>query len=137
MKSILTTLLLIFLSLLIHAQDVVGTYRLHGIHDMAAGFEFNKDSSFRFYYSYGAADRFAEGTYIITGNKIILKSNKEPGKDFTVAKQQSDTNGYIIKIIDPNIYLAKYVQAIIINGNEKNTFEPDDAGIIIIKKPSR
>lgn len=114
------------------AQDVTGNYSLQGIHDMAAGFEFNADSSFRFFYAYGAVDRTAEGTYSVAGNKIILKSKKEPGKDFTVTKQLDDTTGYIIKVNNPNQYLARHVRCVVLNGEKQEVFFADDDGVIHI-----
>jgi hypothetical protein len=55
--------------------------------ELVAGFNFTKDGQFQFFYSYGAVDRNATGIYAVDGDQVILYSNKEPGKDFTVSKQ--------------------------------------------------
>jgi hypothetical protein len=44
------------------AQTLDATYRLTGIHDMAAGFKFTPDGHFQFFYIYGVSDRNATGT---------------------------------------------------------------------------
>jgi hypothetical protein len=66
--------------------------------EMVARFNFTKAGTFQFLFSYGAVDRTASGTYTIEGNKIKLKSNKEPGRDFTVTAQNPGSRwipGYI------------------------------------------
>ena len=73
---------------------------------MAGGFKFDSIGHFEFFYSYGAADRTAGGTYTTDANRVLLKSSKEPGKDFTVTKQSSQASGYSIKLSAPNQYLA-------------------------------
>ena len=40
-------------------SEVIGEYSLKGMPEMAAGFKFNEDSTFQFFYIYGAADRSA------------------------------------------------------------------------------
>lgn len=52
--------------------------------EMASGFNFTADGKFQFFFSYGAVDRNATGTFSVTGNTLQLKSDKEPGKDFSV-----------------------------------------------------
>ncbi len=89
-------------SKLLSQNTLSGVYSLRGIREMAAAFEFNKEGHFRFYYAYGAIDRNAEGTYTIEGTKIILKSTKEAGKDFTVTAQSKEASGYTITFNHPN-----------------------------------
>ena len=49
--------------------------------EMVAGFNFSAAGTFQFFYSYGAVDRSAAGTFMVEGNTIKLQSSKEPGKD--------------------------------------------------------
>jgi hypothetical protein len=98
---------------------IPGIYSFHR-QEMVASFRFLENGRFDFFYSYGAADRSASGTYITEGDTIKLKSDKEPGKDFTIVKQEKRDDGYCIKVTDPNPHLAGYVMAIyFINGQQQ------------------
>lgn len=119
-KAMTTLLFLIMQNTIGMAQaDFSGEYYLTGIHEMAAGFKFTKDGHFQFYYSYGAVDRVAEGTYLIEGNTLKLKSNKEPGKDFTIQKQNKQGSGYTIKVVHPNKALVRNIKCVLFVGTEK------------------
>lgn len=107
-----------------------GTYALTGMREMAGAFRFSADGSFEFFYSYGAADRMADGRFTQEGNRIILKSSKEAGKDFTVTKQSNTGKGITIKISAPDPYLASTVRCIVINGETKTSIEADNRGVI-------
>jgi hypothetical protein len=39
-------------------NNITGVYNLRGVMEMASGFKLNNDSSFEFYFSYGALDRY-------------------------------------------------------------------------------
>jgi hypothetical protein len=110
--------------------SINGVYSLTGMREMAGGFKFETNGQFQFFYSYGAVDRMADGSFTVEGNKVILKSSKEPGKDFTVTKQSGGTTGFSIKITAPNEYLAAYVKCIVLNGDEKAEFISDNKGMI-------
>ena len=60
----------------------VGEYQLRGVREMASGFKLNEDSTFQFYFSYGALDRFGEGRWTMKGNSLILNSRQSPGLIF-------------------------------------------------------
>ena len=92
-------------------------------------------TAFVFFYSYGAADRFAEGTFSVEANKIILKSNKEAGKDFTVTSQAASSKEFTIKVIDQNQYMAEMVRCVVVNGNVQEEFLADRNGVIQINLP--
>ena len=111
------------------AQKISGHYKLMGVHDMAAGFVFQADS-FKFYCYYGAIDRFAEGSFAINNDTIVLKSNKEPGNDFAITKQTKAPGLYNIKVSAPNEYLAQYTICIVMKGEKTETFTADKNGLI-------
>ncbi|HRB26494.1 MAG TPA: hypothetical protein PLU85_10940, partial [Bacteroidia bacterium] len=80
MNRILLLFLLTLSNSTMNAQNTLnGIYRLHGIHDMAAAFQFLPDNTFEFFYSYGAVDRKAKGTYTFDGDTIKLSSDKIGG----------------------------------------------------------
>lgn len=114
---------------------VNGTYQLTGMHEMAGAFRFSEKRTFEFYYSYGAVDRIADGAFTQEGNRIVLKSSKEPGKDFTVTKQSAAGNDFSIKINAPDAYMASTVSCIVMNGETQTRFEAGSNGVIHINLP--
>jgi hypothetical protein len=117
------------------AQKLDGTYRLMGIHDMAAGFKFTPDGRFQFFYIYGVSDRNATGTYTIEGDTIKLKSDKEPGKDFQIDQQQRKGKGYTIQVKDQNPHLLQPVICFYFIGEQQLMAEADKEGRIHIDAP--
>ena len=77
--------------------------------EMIAGFNFTAAGTFQFFFSYGAVDRSAAGTFTVEGNTIKLTSNKEAGKDFTVTAQSKDATGYTINFTHANKYLLQNI----------------------------
>ncbi len=118
------------------SSAVSGTYHLTGMHEMAGAFRFSEKGSFEFYYSYGAVDRIADGTFTQEGSRIILKSSKEPGKDFTVTKQNAEGKGFTVKVNSTDTYMASTVSCIVVNGENKTRYEAGNNGIIHISLPA-
>ena len=88
--------------------------------EMVAGFNFTAAGTFQFYFSYGAVDRTAAGTFRVEGNTIKLKSNKEAGKDFTLTAQSKDATGYTISFNHANKYLLQNIICVFfVNGKEE------------------
>lgn len=112
-------LLLIITNLLIfnanmHAQtnSIAGVYNLEGVREMASGFKLNEDSTFEFYFSYGALDRYGSGKWNFINNKIILNSKPHPGNDFKlISSSQTNNNFIIINVQEKNKMLLPYVYA--------------------------
>ncbi len=112
----------------IQAQPIEGIYRMSGGHEMVAAFEFKKDSSFQFYFIYGAVDRNSIGHFTIQNGTIILQARKVPGKDFTIIRQEKRGDGTSIKITNPNTHLVKNVAGIFKKGNELDQQMSDSEG---------
>ena len=121
-KIILNSLVFLFMtsSPTIQAQPIEGVYRMSGGHEMVAAFEFKKDSSFKFYFIYGAIDRNSSGRFTIYDGKIILHAEKEPGNDFTITSQGQRGEGTAIQLSDRNPYLIRNVVGIFKKGNEQD-----------------
>ncbi|MEP7171543.1 MAG: hypothetical protein ABI855_19385 [Bacteroidota bacterium] len=126
------TLLVLNFNYCFSQKNMEANYRLTGIHDMAAGFQFKNDGTFEFYYIYGASDRNAKGTYLIIGDTIKLKSDKEAGKDFTITQQSKKGSKYKVAVIEKNQYLLKHVIAVVVADEKENVFESDEIGEIEI-----
>src|SRR4051794_35415749 len=73
MKTIIC-LLLFFIGLTTNGQaqkNMEGEFVLEGVREMACVFKLNSDSSFEFYFSYGALDRYGSGKWTTDKNKIM------------------------------------------------------------------
>ena len=99
-------------------------------HEMVAGFNFSSDGRFQFFYSYGAIDRSASGTYTLDGNTIKLKSDKAAGQDFTITQQLKKGKGYTLVFEHPNKYLLENIRCIFfVNGRQQDEYS-DSKGIV-------
>lgn len=98
--------------------------------ELASGFRFNPNGTFEFFYSYGASDRTARGTFTVIADTIKLKSDKEPGKDIHIDKQYKKGKGYMITCNAPNKVLLMYMQCIVVNGDQQEVFEANNEGVI-------
>jgi hypothetical protein len=98
--------------------------------EMASGFNFTKEGKFQFFYTYGAVDRIAEGSFTVEGDTLKLKSNKEPGKDFAITNQSKSGSGYTIQFTHPNKYLLKNIACIfVVNGQHQQAYTDDNGKV--------
>ena len=96
--------------------------------EMVAGFNFSPDGKFQFFFSYGAVDRSATGTFIVTGDTLKLKSDKQPGEDFKLTAQSRQDTGYAILFDHPNKYLLKDIRCIFVADGKKQELFSDANG---------
>ena len=96
--------------------------------EMVAAFNFTTAGAFQFFFSYGAVDRTAAGTFAVEGNIIKLKSNKEAGKDFTVTAQSKEATGFTINFNHSNKYLLKNIICVFFVNEKKEQAVTDDNG---------
>lgn len=97
----------------IQAQSAIpGEYYLRGVTEVGSGFLIKPDSTFEFFFSYGALDRMGSGKWILNGNEIILNSKPRPLHDFALINSKTMPGDFItIKITDKNELLQRYVYA--------------------------
>jgi len=111
-------------------SNLIGEYYLTDIMETASGFKLNEDSTFEFFYSYGALDRSGSGKWKLDHNKIIFTSVNHPLKDFKLVKSKKVEGGeVIIKISDPNTLLLRYVECAVKMGKNNLQSSTDDKGI--------
>ena len=103
--------------------------------EMVAGFNFMANGKFDFFFSYGASDRTASGTFSVEGDTIKLKSDKEAGKDFTITGQSKAGTGYSIKFKDDNQYLLTNIRCSFFIGNERHDEFTNENGEIKVDYP--
>jgi len=117
------------------AQKIVqGVYQFHQ-QELVASFKFSPDNKFDFFYSYGAVDRTATGTFSITGDTLHIKSDKEPGKDFTIKSESRSGAGYHIQFEGADKYLLSNIRCSFFTGKERRDEYTDENGIIEINLP--
>lgn len=101
-------------------------------HEMVAGFDFSPDGKFQFFYSYGAVDRNASGTFTVEGNIIKLKSDKAAGQDFTVKQQSKKGKGYMLIFEHSNTFLLKNIWCIFFVDGKRQEAYSDSQGKVQI-----
>lgn len=99
--------------------------------EMVSGFHFKDDGTFKFFFSYGAVDRNAAGTYIIEGDKLRLMSDKEPGKDFTVTRQSVGEDGFKLTFFHTQPYLTENIRCVFKTGEQQTEAISDNQGQVI------
>jgi hypothetical protein len=114
-----------------------GEYYLRGVMETASGFKLNPDSTFEFFFSYGALDRYGSGRWKQLNGNIIFDSRPQPGKDFALIKSEKVPGDITtIRIMDSNKMILQYVDAIVKYSNSSLEESADDEGIISIPKHS-
>src|SRR5581483_8919909 len=113
-----------------------GEYYLKGVMETASGFKLNADSTFEFFFSYGALDRYGYGTWKVHNNNITLNSRRiYPGKDFKMVDSEKKNNAFItVKIDDKNSNLFSFVHCIAKTKDGDTLFDADNDGLIILHK---
>ena len=115
---------------------IAGVYYLTGQMEMASGFKLNTDSTFEFFFSYGALDRYGKGKWEVKDKEIILNSTSKFTKDFALlqSKTVADNDSITITIATENEMIPRnfYAQ---IGTEEKMIGEPTDSkGMIKFSK---
>ncbi|MEO6732826.1 MAG: hypothetical protein ABIN01_16505 [Ferruginibacter sp.] len=132
-KSIFVLLMIVNLKAMSQAV-VSGEYYFRKM-EMVAAFNFSADGKFQFFFSYGAVDRNATGTFMVKGDTLKLKSDKVAGKDFTIANQAKAGTGYTLKFDHPNKYLLKHIRCIFFIGDKQKEEYTDSEGKVYIDNP--
>ena len=108
-----------------------GEYYLRGVMETASGFKLEEDSSFQFFFSYGALDRFGSGKWTTKDDKVILNSLKKHASDFELVKSQKIKSDKItIKIIDSNAMMLRHIYCMVEGGNKKQQGLVNEEGTI-------
>ena len=104
--------------------------------EVTSGIQLNEDSTFQFYFSYGALDRFGSGKWSVQSDYIVLNSRPYPGKDFKLVKSFYSKNNFTtIKIEDKNTNLYRLVYCLVKRAGGDTIINADKNGIIIVDYP--
>ena len=135
MKLIFIILLQLINTTIMSQTIIQGEYNFHR-QEMVAGFNFLADGKFQFYYSYGAMDRTATGTFTVSGDTVKLKSVKEAGKDFTIKSQSKTGTCYSIEVEDADDYLLTNIRCTFFIGSERHDAFANRHGEIKVDYPN-
>jgi hypothetical protein len=115
-SSCLLACLLTAWSTALHAQAstvmIPGEFHLQGVTEVASGFRFNADSTFDFYFVYGAVDRFGRGRWQRAGETVILNSPARTEPDFILQEAKElpgAKNQLVVQVKDANRQILGYV----------------------------
>ncbi len=87
-----------------------GIYSLEKVREVGSGFKLNEDSTFEFYYLYGALDRYGSGKWSINNDRVIFNSAPYPGNDFRISDSSLIKGNFTtIKIEDENPSFYSFV----------------------------
>jgi len=129
LKNLFIILLFIINQRSMSQTTIEGEYYFRKM-EMASGFNFSKDGKFQFFYVYGSVDRNAAGSFSVEGDTLKLKSDKEPGKDFTITNQSKNGTGYTIQFTHPNKYVLKHILCIfVVDGKQQEEFTDDNGQV--------
>lgn len=92
-------------------ETIAGEYYLTGVREMASGFWLKPDSSFEFFFSYGALDRSGKGHWHADNEgNIVLNSGQRPPADFKLISSLKKTSpGVRFKVAGTNPMVLQHV----------------------------
>jgi hypothetical protein len=112
-----------------------GEYYLQGMREMASGFLLKPDSSFQFFFSYGALDRQGSGKWAVKDDQLILNSAARSPYDFALVESKKVAGDFItVRIKDNNTNLLRYVHYSLQNGVEGSWLPANKDGEIKFPK---
>ncbi|MBS1598000.1 MAG: hypothetical protein JST75_07225 [Bacteroidetes bacterium] len=118
-------------------DNISGTYFLQGVMETASVLELKPDSSFDFFYSYGAVDRYGTGKWSMHDNEIILNSRKRPAIDFKMIESKITSDSVVaIQIIEKNKMLLSYVQCVISTSSGEYEISTNSDGVATFPRQS-
>jgi hypothetical protein len=110
-------------------STIAGEYYLQGVMETASGFKLNADSSFQFFFMYGAMDRYGRGQWSVQGDSVILTSTQRQTHDFALEKsEKGESDSVTIRMSDANEMLSRYLLCIIKGGGIEQQAEFDAEG---------
>lgn len=137
MKRILAFAITTLTPFIMNAQNnsLAGEYYLKAVMETASGFNLHSDSTFEFFFSYGALDRYGSGTWTVKNDKIIFNSKPSPGNDFKLLESSNDDNDFItVQFPGVNAQYSNYFYCRIHTAEADTVLSADSHGRIIVPK---
>ena len=131
LKSIFIIPFLILSNSFAQTNSYAGEYYLSGVMETASGFRLNPDSTFDFFYSYGALDRGGKGNWAIQDSFVVLNSIGSAPDGFTLKNSRKvKSEGLMVIIDDPNPFFKKYVHGFVTGKEREEEQQSDHDGIL-------
>ncbi|HNP24067.1 MAG TPA: hypothetical protein PKM63_15195 [Panacibacter sp.] len=137
MKYILAFATTMLIPFMMNAQknSLAGEYYLKAVMETASGFNLHSDSTFEFFFSYGALDRYGSGTWKVKDDKVIFNSKPSPGSDFKLTDSSKDGNDFItVQFPGVNAQYSSYFYCRIHTSQTDTVLSADRHGRIIVPK---
>lgn len=137
-KAFLPLLLSLFTHSIMNAQPTpashAGEYYLRGVMETASGFKLKEDSTFGFFFSYGALDRFGKGRWAVKNDTLILNSDAPPAQDFKlVSSLPANRNTLVVQIGDANHFFLRHFHCTIKGGGRVQEAMTNEKGIAVFQ----
>jgi hypothetical protein len=116
------------------ARTLTGEYYLTNVMETACGLKLNADSSFQFFFSQGALDRYGRGRWSVKNNMLILNNRRRIPRDFKMIQSvRHDNDNITIHINDSNSLAVRYVYCIINGDGKTQQVMTNNEGIAVFK----
>ena len=113
----------------------VGEYYLNGVPETACGFKLNEDSTFQFFFSYGALDRYGSGKWSEHDTGIVFNSAEKPLQDFAlVASEPGDQDKINLQVKDAHPMILKHIFCKIKSATGEQEGMTDSNGFVQFEK---
>ncbi|TDH25152.1 hypothetical protein EXU57_13665 [Segetibacter sp. 3557_3] len=135
MKYLFLVFFLISTATLAQRDSLHGVYSLEGVQETASVFQLNPDSTFEFFYSYGALDRYGKGKWRLEQNEVVLTGEPYPGKDFKmVGSSMAPVKGMVLRLKDKNPVFNNFFYARVKTTKGDTIIKADRTGTIRLPK---
>jgi len=134
-KGIRLFIIFFFMNIVSIAQtqpaSIAGEYYLTGVMETASGFQLNEDSSFQFFFSYGALDRYGKGKWRVHDRTVIFESLLKPTQDFKLMQSlESQTGKTSIQMKNMHPMLLQNVYCIVKSGSQRWEGKTNARGLV-------
>jgi len=110
-------------------EKAAGLYYLQEVKETASGFKLSPDGAFRFFFTYGAVDRYGSGHWTIDNDHVLLQSRPWVGNDFAgVDSKVVNENFITTKIVGGNPVLIRHVFFSLRNGETGSWIKTNERG---------
>lgn len=111
-------------------EKTAGMYYLQDVKETASGFKLDADGSFRFFFTYGAIDRYGSGRWTLEGDQVVLQSKPWSGKDFALVNSQAvNENAITLRMTGANPILQRHVYFSLQNGAPGTWQQTNERGV--------
>ncbi|MCF0069978.1 hypothetical protein LZD49_05815 [Dyadobacter sp. CY261] len=116
-------------------DSIPGEYHLQGVMETASAILLKPDSTFEFYFSYGAMDRQGQGKWQFQNGKILLNSRPRPERDFALVASKAASDDFTtVKIVDSNQQILPFFETLVRTGSGEKYGKMNQEGTFQIPK---